>query len=445
MKAARASPSSVRQRLSLGLVGLSRVVVRLEPLLLAVAAPFMLFPRPAWTPVMLAVPLVWLARRIGRGRVIRRTPLDWAILLMMVMVLVSLYATFDIAFSLPKIAGMVLGVGVYYAVAEYADSERRLWVVVSTFLLAGLGLSVVGLLGVNWLAKLPFLGFITTRLPRVIKGLPGAEPGFSGNELAGALEWFILPAWTLAAWLAFQPGTGKRRWVALLPGSVAVIATGTLVLTQSRGGLLGLAAGVLLLLLLAGRTWRLIAWGVAVAAVTITLWVGPARIWDVVTNEGTALTTVSGRTEIWSRALYGIQDFPFTGMGMNAFRRVAPVLYPLFMVAPDQDISHAHNHLLQVALDLGIPGLIAYLAIWLLAVAMTIQVWRSSAPIDQRVLAAGIAAGLLAHFVYGNTDVVALGAKPGLFWWWLLALMAVNWQWAQSGNRPKLDLNADVV
>ena len=161
--------------------------------------------------------------------------------------------------------------------------------------------------------------------------------------------------------------------------------------------------------------------------------VRPLIVVSAVTNEGTALTTINGRTEVWSRALYGIQDFPFTGMGLNAFRRVVPVLYPLFMVAPDQDIAHAHNHLLQAALDLGLPGLIAYLAMWLLAVVMTIQVWRSNAPPGQRVLAAGIAAGLLAHFVYGNTDVVALGAKPGLFWWWLLALMSVNWQRALNG------------
>ena len=430
----KGSPSlDVRARRGVALTRLARLVVKLEPLLLAMAAPFLLFPRAAWTPVMLVVPLIWLARRIGHGRVIRRTPLDWAVLLMMGMVLVSLYATFDIAFSLPKIAGMVLGVAIYYAVAEYADSGRRLWIAVGMFLVGGLGLSVMGLLGVNWTTKLPVLGLITNRLPRVIKGLPGAEPGFSPNELAGALEWSTLLAWALAAWLAFRPGDGKRRWVALAPGVVALVTTGTLMLTQSRGGLLGLAAGVLLLLLVAGRTWRLIACGAAVAALTATLWIGPARVWDVVTNEGTALTTVNGRAEIWSRALYGIQDFPFTGMGMNTFRRVVSALYPLFMISPDQDIAHAHNHLLQAALDLGIPGLIAYLAMWLLAVVMTIQVWRSVAPLGQRVLAVGIAAGLLAHFVYSNTDVVALGSKPGLFWWWLLALMSVNWQRVQSG------------
>jgi putative inorganic carbon (HCO3(-)) transporter len=415
---------------------LVRAIVALEPLLLVMAAPFLLFPRAKWTPAMLVVPLIWLARYVGHGRVIRRTPLDWAILLMMVMVLVSLYATFDIAFSLPKIAGMVLAVAVYYAVIEYADSPRHLWIATGVFLLTGLALSVVGLLGVAWSSKFEFLTALTSRLPRLITGLPGAESGLSGNELAGALEWIVLPAWTMVVWMAWQPSVrlrpGARRRVVLALGLVAAMTTGTLVLTQSRGGIIGMATGMLLLLLMAGRRWQLIVWGVAVVVVIVTVWLGPARVWDAVTNEGTALTTVAGRLEVWSRALYGIQDFPFTGMGMNTFRRIVPVLYPLFMVSPDVDIAHAHNHLLQAALDLGIPGLIAYLALWLLAIVMSVQIWRSRAPDGQRVLALGISAGLLAYFVYGFTDVVTLGSKPGVVWWWLLALLTADWRLAQE-------------
>jgi putative inorganic carbon (HCO3(-)) transporter len=40
-----------------------------------------------------------------------------------------------------------------------------------------------------------------------------------------------------------------------------------------------------------------------------------------------------------------------------------PILYPFFTVPPDTDIAHAHNIFLQTALDLGIPGLVAYLAL----------------------------------------------------------------------------------
>jgi len=64
-------------------------------------------------------------------------------------------------------------------------------VAVGAFLLAGLGLAVVGLIGVNWSSKLPLLAPLTDRLPRLIRGLPGAQAGFSPNETAGALEWFV--------------------------------------------------------------------------------------------------------------------------------------------------------------------------------------------------------------------------------------------------------------
>jgi hypothetical protein len=40
-----------------------------------------------------------------------------------------------------------------------------------------------------------------------------------------------------------------------------------------------------------------------------------------------------------------------------------------------------------------------------------------------QTLALGLAGGMLAHGVYGLTDAVALGAKPGFLWWYLLALI----------------------
>jgi O-antigen ligase len=78
-----------------------------------------------------------------------------------------------------------------------------------------------------------------------------------------------------------------------------------------------------------------------------------------------SLNSLQGRLELWSRAIYGIQDFPFTGMGMNTFRKLVHMRYPLFLTSPNVDIAHAHNEFLQAALDLGIPGLIAFIAIYL--------------------------------------------------------------------------------
>jgi putative inorganic carbon (HCO3(-)) transporter len=152
---------------------------------------------------------------------------------------------------------------------------------------------------------------------------------------------------------------------------------------------------------------------------------GSARLLDLaISGSGTGMAAnVSGRVELWSRALYGIQDFPLTGMGMNVFRKVLPVLYPTFLTSPDFDVAHAHNHLLQAGLDLGIPGLIAYLSIWLVVTVLLVRVYRDSrTPID-RVMAGGLGAGLIAHFVFSMTDAIPLGAKAGVLFWVTLGLV----------------------
>jgi putative inorganic carbon (HCO3(-)) transporter len=104
-------------------------------------------------------------------------------------------------------------------------------------------------------------------------------------------------------------------------------------------------------------------------------------------------------------------------------------LYPLFTIDPTVDIGHAHNTFLQAGLDLGLPGLIAYLAIHISAFAMLASLWRHMNELPfplplSRAAVLGLGGGLAAHLLYGITDAVALGAKPGLLWWLLLALVA---------------------
>jgi putative inorganic carbon (HCO3(-)) transporter len=154
-----------------------------------------------------------------------------------------------------------------------------------------------------------------------------------------------------------------------------------------------------------------------------------------------SLNTLASRVEIWSRALYGIEDFPITGMGMNTFREVVHVLYPLFMIPPGVDFAHAHNHMLQAAIDLGIPGLIAYLSLWLISAVMLHSIWSRATGWEDRLWVLGLGGGLLGYFVYGLTDAVALGAKPGFLWWMMLGLIVGLYKLQEgqevqvSGNR----------
>jgi putative inorganic carbon (HCO3(-)) transporter len=194
-------------------------------------------------------------------------------------------------------------------------------------------------------------------------------------------------------------------------------------------------AAVAALFWLGSRT-RVLAIAALAAALALIAWRGPSSIVRLVLNgSGSGIATdLTSRTELWSRAIAGIQDFPLTGMGMNAFRKTLPAVYPLFLTPTTVDVAHAHNHLLQAALDLGIPGLVAYGAIWLGASVLLVRVYRRSPNHRYRTVAGGLGAGLVAHFMFGMTDAIPLGAKVGVLFWLALAL-AVSLHQVALGDR----------
>ncbi len=131
------------------------------------------------------------------------------------------------------------------------------------------------------------------------------------------------------------------------------------------------------------------------------------------------LDTLGFRQEVWRWAVTAISDFPFTGCGLGAFRRVVTLLYPLNVQMPD--IAHAHNIFLQVALDIGLPGLIAYLALLGLMVKVA---WRVAQREEYRALAIGILCGTLALHTFGLLDALTLGSKPAIAFWYSLGLLS---------------------
>ena len=483
----------------MGNLSLNRVTIALRQtaifcdrwqwVLLALASPFLLFPSPSRSLALFVVPGLWIVAWLAGREPLPRTPLNATLLLMFIMVLVSLWATFDIAFSLPKISGMVLGMGVFFAVAREAERPRGWILSLLAFLGIGLGIAALGLFGTRWASsKITFLDPIITRLPTLIQGLQGAETGLHPNEVAGALIWVLPLMMAISVALFFLPRPPKnqdaralrkgwqekmRGWrlvgVTILCLAATFFVAAVFLLSQSRGGYIGLALTLPVLILIAlPRRWQ---WYSLIALVVLAVVLGflvasrweAVRTWiagsDQAADPALSLNSLEGRLEVWSRAIYGIQDFPFTGMGMNAFRKVVPVLYPLFLIGPDIDIGHAHNEFLQAALDLGIPGLIAFLALYIGAFWMLVDVWRATRhpPLNTehcevpeggslvtRFLALGLGGGLLAHLLYGLTDTVALGAKPGVLFWMLLGLIAGLRRQAQ-GHWAVVDSNVPAT
>jgi len=418
----------------------------LEWLAAGLAAPLLIFStvRPRWTVAALAVLVaLWLLRWLVRREPWPLTPFNAALLLFAVMVLVSIVVSARPETTAPEAAQVLLGLVAFRAIPLAVRDRRTLALAVVAFCLLGLSILGLGVVSAQWPAKLPVLGALAGRIPRLVSALPQDRdlPGANPSHLAGPLTLYLPFAAALvwANWFG-RPARLRRLLTAAAGLAFLVLVAGVLLLTQSRSGWIGAAVGLLALATLWGlsgcRRWMRVL-GVAlpllvvVAAVVGVFAVGPARIAAAFDGAGggepidTAVgeVTMTGRVELWNRALYAIQDFPFTGCGLGAFRSIVHTLYPLFEAGPDEDVGHAHNIFLQVALDIGLPGLVAYLA--LLIIAGTVC-WRSARSGDPllRPLALGLAAGLVGLHAYGLTDAIALGSKPAVTFWVALGLIA---------------------
>jgi O-antigen ligase len=136
--------------------------------------------------------------------------------------------------------------------------------------------------------------------------------------------------------------------------------------------------------------------------------------------------TTAHRFAIWDSALEIVLDHPLTGVGMNRFR-YGPVRddYPIEKY-PQLFAPHAHNEFVQVATDLGLPGLLVYTGWTIVAAAMLWVCWRDG---DQqaRVVTVAIGGGLLAHTIYGMGDAIPLWDRFCFIYWLMLGLVAAQY------------------
>jgi len=417
----------------------ARWVADYEPLFLLAAMPLLIFPGHLTRVALAFIAVLWLCRWAGRGSITVRTPLDVPIWGLLMMLPVTLYASADWSLTLPKLYGILLSAAVFYAIANAARSEERLWFMVSLFILAGLGMAGLSLVGTDWKShKLFALPQVYARLPRLISGLTRSpQGGFHPNEVGGMLTLFVpLLVSLIIPWRDREGDRSKRQqgrlwqrfwdphsrlFQAGLMGALVGIGF-TFLLTQSRSSFIGVAIALMVLGILRSRWFCLGIPAVVLATILAVQRLGMERLGDLLFMlEATG--TMRGRIEVWQRAIYMIQDFPFTGIGLGTFDIVRNALYPLFLAGPDVQIFHAHNLLLQVAVDLGMPGLVTYAGLIAAFALMGCQVYQSRGG-REKALAAGLLCGMLAHQVYGLTDTVALGSKPGFLVWGMLGLMA---------------------
>jgi putative inorganic carbon (HCO3(-)) transporter len=400
--------------------------------ILLLASPLFLFPRPSLALTLLLLPLLWLSRRYSQGHFIPRTSADWPVLGLLIMTLVSVWVTPELLFSFRKIVGLIYHIAIFYAIVNWGQRQGGVLGVALVVIGLGSGSALLGMLGTQWMAKWSVMKRILPYLPQVIRGLPGNESGFNPNQVSGVLIIFVPLQLGLLSALASDVGLSRARRTWIVWGlCLSLILTGTVVLlAQSRTAWAALAFGLVGMGAIAMKRFRLVFVTLIIAGFATLVVLGPVGMGEFLVQQGamdaSGAVSWAGRLELWSRALCAIADFPFGGVGMNMFRRIVRPLYPLFVIPLGKDIGHAHNAFLQVALDLGLPGLVCYLALLGGTLVVGWQAFRRSRQGLTRVVALSGIVGLAVHAIWGMVDAVALGAKQGFLWWAMVGLVVTT-------------------
>lgn len=389
--------------------------------------------------------LVSIVRWLALGRPTRLGGLFLPMAILLLLVPLSWWASIDHELSRVRVAQLVGQVALSLAVVNWARTPARLrmllWLLL--FGVCALGLSAPSLMdmSVQKGKRLgPLLPYVTD-LARISVLPELVNPNLLASITAAV---WPLPAaflvWGQVDWLVGGAGprsrTGRRRllgWLAqLFLFGLTLLLAGTVVLAASRGAVIALAVGLGLLIAL---RWPWLAWVIIPGgSLLLALLVNTGRLAAFLGGVGEApdISNVQGfaqRVEIWDRAIYMLQDFSFTGIGMGTFPVVAPLLYPFFLHAPDSPATHAHNIFLQVGVDLGVGGVVAFVSLFVIATMLTVTAarrFRRTGAAGPVALANGLLVCLVVIGVHGLVEGAMWGAQSAIAGWYLFGLVGAT-------------------
>jgi len=322
----------------------------------------------------------WLAKMIAAREIrIAQPPLSLPLLLFLGTALLSLTVTLSLAMSLKEILKWLSLWGVYLFVANTVDGRQAKLIVV-LIILAGISQALLGFY--QFFGRVGPEGFIL--FGRFIRAYGTfAQPNPYGGYLG-----LILPL----AYSIFVQGIGCKGqeikdketlhlapctlhlW--LLSGFGLLLMGAAMLMTWSRGAWLGFAAAFVVMSVVRSR--RAVAFTtMALLLSALFLLLGgfqliPAVLVERFTNFLPYLGVFDARRiEVtpdnwavvermahWQAGWYMFSDHPWLGVGIGNY---APV-YPAYALPGwDDPLGHAHNYYLNIAAEVGLVGLCAYL------------------------------------------------------------------------------------
>ncbi len=343
-----------------------------------------------------------------RSSPIRLLPksINWAVAVLLGAGLVSALRASTPVFSLLWFLGeLVAPVLIFYMVASAVQGEQGLLRIFWGMLA---GIALVALYHLFFLYQFLYVyGFSLSQLTGGISYNPVlGNPNFAGAVLA-----YLLPA-PLAILLHPQvKGSGKTIAFAAL-----AVATAAILLTASRGAVLGLAVFALGVVLLIPRARILVLPTLVLLVLVFLTFLQPIIQITTQMRPGVLSTPifeepgVAARLSIWGQSLQLILSPLILGIGPGQFQ----TLGLFYSGVPSRIFEHAHQDFLTLSIETGLIGLSAFILIVIIVGWHAYRLISSLETSPYRNALTSVTLGLLVFLTVSTTTGVPFSAREGL-------------------------------
>jgi len=378
--------------------------------------------------------MLWLVGLVTRQhRLLRPTPVHWALAAVCTATVLAVFAGLLRPITAAEVSSSVRGLimlaswaGVILLVADTMRSRARLSAFLRLIVFMGAVLALLGVIQFIWAVN--FIELL--RIPGLVANEAGGSlysrsgfPRVSATALHSiefsAVLGTILP---VAVYLAFT-ATRRRafQWAQLAVIGIAIP------LTVSRSGMLGLIIGVLFAFIVASkrqRIWLLVLLPLAAIAFRIVMPGLLGTIRELFLDAGDDVS-IDGRVRDYEAVEAFFLQSPWVGRGPFTF---LPSMYRTL-----------DNQFLGVLIEQGILGLIAFVALLVVAIALCVVTGMRARERQRRLQALALAAGLTSTTVMCATfDVFGFPMAMGTVSL-VLGAAAATWRLRQFplGRAPR--------
>lgn len=348
---------------------------------------------------------IWLVQKVRHQVTFKQKPLNKAIGLLIALSALSIAVSPDKPFSiynyLHLMGRYMLLYGLIVQTVETKEELRRIFLALflGTAVVCGYGFyqyaAPMDISGQDWVDQEQF----PELKKRVFSTLENP------NLLAGYLV-ILLPL-VFGAFLNEKSKITKKAF-ALLLGAVFVC----LILTFSRGAWLTLPFMIFVLGLVHERRWL---WLLLLLPLGLLFQEGVLERLTSIFNPTD--TSSMMRLALWQSTITMISDHPWLGIGWGVYYQVYP-LYDFF-VQGETIVCHAHNLYLNIAAEIGLPGLFTFLYLYLSFIRQAYKAYKQEPKSSIGGLMLGLTTAYTALAVMSLTDHVLFNIQLSMLFWLL--------------------------